>query len=210
MFTEKLIAEQKQDLPILATKENTAGRTFIVTGANSGLGLEAARHYVALGAAKVIMAVRNVAVGEAARADIEASTGAGAGAGVAEVLVWALDLASYASVQAFAARAVAELDRLDALIENAALALDSWTVAEGHETSTTVNVYGTFLLGVLLLSKLRETAARFGGAGGGNVLPHLVVVTSGAALVVKDLFMAIKDDPMGKMDDEQNPGIMGR
>ncbi|KAH8653628.1 hypothetical protein BX600DRAFT_489307 [Xylariales sp. PMI_506] len=198
IFTDDVIAEQKRDLPILATEDNTKGRTFIVTGANSGLGLEASRHYVRLGAKKVIMAVRNVAAGEAAKADIEATTST---TGVAEV--WELDLASYASVVSFAARAEAELERIDALIENAALALDRWSLAEGHETSTTINVYSTFLLGILLLPKLKESAK----AGG---LPHLVIVTSGVAFVVKDLLMSIKDDPLKHMDNETKPGILGR
>jgi NAD(P)-dependent dehydrogenase (short-subunit alcohol dehydrogenase family) len=95
VFTEEAIADQKRDLPVYATKENIAGGMYIVTGANSGLGFEAAKHYVTLGAAKVIMAVRNVVAGEKAKADIEAATG-GVAAGIAEV--WPLDLASYESV----------------------------------------------------------------------------------------------------------------
>lgn len=198
VWDEETIADQKRDLPILATKENTAGGTFIVTGANSGLGFEAAKHYVALGAAKVIMAVRNLEAGEKAKAAIEAATST---SGIAEV--WALDLSSYDSVKAFAAKANKELERIDALIENAGIALDQWVSAEGHESSVTINVYSTFLLAILLFPKLKDSASKFG------ILPHLVIVSSGAAVMAKDLLLSIKDDPLGKMDVEES-GMMGR
>lgn len=60
--------------PQLPTDRNFKGRTVIITGANVGLGFEAARHIVQMGASKVILAVRSVDKGEAAIADIEAST----------------------------------------------------------------------------------------------------------------------------------------
>ncbi|CAG9981554.1 unnamed protein product [Clonostachys byssicola] len=197
-WTEEVIADQKRDLPILATKENTAGGTYIVTGANSGLGLEAAKHYVALGAAKVILAVRNLVSGEKAKAEIEAATST---SGIAEV--WHLDLSSYDSVKAFASKVTEKLERIDAVIENAGVALDKFVLAEGHESSVTINVYSTFLLGILLLPKLRESAAKFG------TLPHLVIVSSGGAVRAKPVFMSLKDDLFTKMDDEKN-GMMGR
>jgi NAD(P)-dependent dehydrogenase (short-subunit alcohol dehydrogenase family) len=53
---------------------NFGGQTVVVTGSNTGLGLEAARHIVRLGADKVILAVRNTSKGEAAAQDILAST----------------------------------------------------------------------------------------------------------------------------------------
>lgn len=89
------------------------GKTVIVTGANIGLGYEAAKHFVRLGAAKVILAVRSPEKGEEARKTIETSEKR---SGVVEV--WALDLASYDSVKAFAKR-VAGLERVDVVVENA-------------------------------------------------------------------------------------------
>ena len=101
-------------IPPYPTKKYT-GQTIIVTGSNTGLGLEASRHFVRLDAAKVILAVRNLEKGEAAKKSIEESTGR---TGVVEV--WQLDLASYESVKDCAKRAQA-LERLDILVENAGI-----------------------------------------------------------------------------------------
>lgn len=107
------------------------GQTVIVTGANVGLGLEAARHIVNLGAARVILAVRSIDKGEAAKKDIETTTGK---TGVVEV--WQLDLSSYASVEEFAAKAL-KLDRLDVLLENAGIATSSFKLLEDNESTVT-------------------------------------------------------------------------
>ncbi|KAK7719830.1 hypothetical protein SLS64_002011 [Diaporthe eres] len=144
------------------------GQTVIVTGSNTGLGKEAARHFARLGAAKLILAVRNTKAGEAAKADIEQTTQCGPGT----VEVWALDLGDYASVKVFAARAARELERVDVLCENAGIATDKKRVVQGHESTITVNVVSTFLLALLMLPQLKETAKRFG------VRPRLTVVAS--------------------------------
>ena len=98
-----------------ATEVDFTGQTIIVTGSNVGLGKEAARHFVRLNADKVILAVRNLAAGDEAKQDIERSTGRPHGV----CQVWHLDLASVASVKAFATRASTELARVDCLVENA-------------------------------------------------------------------------------------------
>lgn len=180
---------QRRNLPLLATTQLCSGGTYIVTGANTGLGLEAARHLVQLGATKVIMGVRNVAAGEEARAGIQGTTGI---SDVAEV--WALDLSSYSSVKAFAKRAIEELERIDALIENAAVAMSKRVVAEGHTLPITVNVYSTFLLAVLLLPKMSENSKQFG------ITPHLTIVTSSASFDFREDWEKIEDDPLAKID----------
>ncbi|KAF2137385.1 uncharacterized protein K452DRAFT_291634 [Aplosporella prunicola CBS 121167] len=146
-----------------------AKRTVIVTGSNTGLGLEAARHIARLNADKVIIAVRNVEAGKRAAESIEETTGR---AGVCEV--WQLDLASFDSVKAFAARA-ASLERLDVALLNAGVATEVFTLAEGHERTVMVNVLGTFLLALLLLPKLQSTATAFPDAA---APPHLTIVSS--------------------------------
>lgn len=186
---------QKRELPLNISKELCAGRTYIVTGANVGLGLEAARHLVGVGAAKVILAVRNLEAGEAAKKSIVASTGI---EGVAEV--WHLDLSSYASVRAFASKAVDMLERIDAIIENAAVA-GSGGKAEGHQLTLTVNVMSTFLLAILLLPKLRSDSAKYG------YTPRLSIVSSGTGLDLGEYWSKIANDPIVNMDADDELGM---
>ena len=142
-------------------------QTIIVTGANVGLGFEAARHFTRLGAARVILGVRNLDKGETARKSIEESTQR---RGVVEV--WNLDLSSYESVKQFAAR-VERLNRLDAIVENAGVATRNYSRTEDNESTITTNVVSTFLLALLVLPKLRESATKF------NMTPRLSIVSSG-------------------------------
>ncbi len=144
-----------------------AEQTVIVTGSNTGLGLEAARHITRLNATKVILAVRNISKGEAAKRSIEESTGR---SGVIEV--WPLDLSSYESVKQFAARATKELKRIDVLLENAGMTVSKFEITEDDESTITTNVVSTFLLALLMLPKLRETSHKY------NVTPRLTVVSS--------------------------------
>jgi retinol dehydrogenase-12 len=162
------------------------GQTVIVTGANTGLGFEAAKHITKLGAAKVIIACRSVEKGEAAKKKIEETTKV-----TGTIEVWQLDLSSYASVKDFAARA-SKLDRLDVLLENAGISTTTFTMAEEDESTVTVNVVSTFLLALLLLPTLKETAQKY------NKQPHLVIVSSEVHFL-SDL--PERKDPSGKIFD---------
>ena len=155
MFSPRTIKGQydsaQLDLP-LPSSTSTSGRTYIITGSNTGLGLECAIHLVSLGASRVILAVRSQAKGDAAKVRIETETKR---KGVAEV--WLIDQSSYESVKTFAERASA-LKRIDGVLLNASVALDTLTFAEGLETQITVNLISTFLLAALLLPKLKRDA----------------------------------------------------
>lgn len=144
------------------------GQTVIITGANTGIGLETARHIVSLGAAKVILGVRALSKGSAAKSNIEGSTRRH---GVIEV--WEIDLEHFASVKVFAARA-AKLCRVDVAIMNAGLASGLWNISDqGHERAIQVNVLSTGLLMLLLLPVLVRTRRKFSSSR-----PHLTVVGS--------------------------------
>lgn len=121
------------------------------------MGLEAARHFVRLSASSVILAVRTVSKGLAAKTSIEESTGR---QGIVEV--WELDQASYASVIAFGEKAKG-LERVDILVLNAGMYVFEFKKVEEDEETITVNVVSTMLLALMLLPKLKDTAAKTGG-----------------------------------------------
>ncbi|RTE74124.1 hypothetical protein BHE90_011445 [Fusarium euwallaceae] len=146
----------------------------IVTGSNTGLGLEATRHFVRLNASKVILACRNVDKGEAAKKDIEESTRRH---DVAQV--WQLDLCSYESVKSFVQQADNTLERLDILVNNAGMTFDAWDLAENHEMTLTVNVISPLLLSISLLPLLRASGRKF------NMTPRVVFVSSEGAFMTK-------------------------
>ena len=165
------------------------GQTVIITGSNTGLGLEAARQITSLNAGKVILAVRTASKAEIAKRSIEQSTGR-----LNVVEVWLLDLSSYHSVERFAARATAELERVDVLLENAGMATQNFVVKEEDESTVTTNVVSTFLLAFLMVPKLRQTAKTF------NTKPHLTIVASDVHFITKfperraeDIFDALND-----------------
>ena len=117
-------------------------RTVIVTGANSGIGREAAAAFAAAGA-RVILACRNVDKGNAAAATM-ADT----------VEVRALDLASLASVREFA-KSVDE--PVDVLVNNAGvMAIPYRRTADGFEMQIGTNHLGHFALTGLLLDRIRD------------------------------------------------------
>src|ERR1700730_2549963 len=89
-----------------------AGRTAIVTGANTGIGRETAR-MLALKGAHVVLACRNPGKGRAALAQILAEKPAG------RVELETLDLSDLGSVAAFAAAFARTHERLDILVYNA-------------------------------------------------------------------------------------------
>ncbi|KAL2126566.1 hypothetical protein VTI74DRAFT_665 [Chaetomium olivicolor] len=107
------------------------------------------------------MAVRNLDKGSSAKRELLASTGRPDSA--AEV--WPLDMANHASVQAFARRAAAQLPRLDGVLANAGIMTRTFARSEGHESTLNVNAISAFLLCLLLLPKLRESARRTGRPG---------------------------------------------
>lgn len=175
-------------------KASFAGKTVIVTGSNSGLGLEASRHFYRLGAAKLVLAVRTISKGQLAKENILASVKTRTDHAAIEI--WPLDQASTPSTLAFANRVKAELPRVDAVVLNAGVSNPKFELAEGYDAATQVNVLNTFLLALSLLPKLNDTSAKFAGS-----TPHLTVVSSEAHHLTKfeeinaqDLYERLNDE----------------
>src|SRR6478736_1949226 len=122
-----------QDIP------DQNGRTFVITGANSGLG-EATTRALAEHGAHVIMACRNITKAEAVAERIPG-----------KVAVRPLDLADLSSVRSFAAVS----DGIDVLINNAGImAVPKARTADGFESQIGTNFLGHFALTGLLLPKI--------------------------------------------------------
>jgi len=135
-------------------KADLSGRTCVVTGANSGLGLEASRQLAELGA-DVVLVGRNPERLEPARASVEESARAGA-----SITTEVIDLSSLESVRAGAARLLATRPQIDVLVNNAGVLLDSRQVsADGIELTLATNVLGPFLLTELLIPALAAAAS---------------------------------------------------
>jgi NAD(P)-dependent dehydrogenase (short-subunit alcohol dehydrogenase family) len=118
-----------------------AGRTVIVTGANSGLGAVTARELARVGA-KVILAVRDTGKGKSAARQMKG-----------RVEVRRLDLQDLSSVREFAAR----VDNVDILVNNAGImAVPRAVTADGFESQIGTNHLGHFALTNLLLPKITD------------------------------------------------------
>jgi NAD(P)-dependent dehydrogenase (short-subunit alcohol dehydrogenase family) len=128
---------------------NQTGKTIFITGANTGLGFEAAKSLAGKGA-RVLIGCRSKVKAEQALEKIRAKHPA------ADVAVIELDLGNLASVKK-AAAAVAKEPQLDILINNAGIMIPPYELTEdGFESQFGVNHLGPFALTGLLLDKLRE------------------------------------------------------
>jgi NAD(P)-dependent dehydrogenase (short-subunit alcohol dehydrogenase family) len=128
------------------------GKIVVVTGSNTGIGKETAVGLARAGA-EVVLAVRDAAKGEAARADVVTRSGN------EKVTVIPLDLADFASIRAFSARVAERFGRLDVLVNNAGVTTRKRTVTkDGLETTFGVNHVGTALLTLELLPLLEKSA----------------------------------------------------
>ena len=142
----------------------------VVTGANTGVGLETARGLAERGMT-VVMCSRDPERGRAALEDVRASTGSGS------VELVRLDLASLESVRAAAAEILERHPRIAILVNNAGAVLsDRRTTADGFEATFGVNHLGHFLLTHLLLDRLKQSAPA-----------RIVVLSSDAHRMVKGL-----------------------
>jgi NAD(P)-dependent dehydrogenase (short-subunit alcohol dehydrogenase family) len=128
------------------------GRTFVITGANSGLGAEATKALVGAGAT-VVMACRDLAKAQ--------KVADGLGADSAHVRIGSLDLADLSSVRAFADT----VDAADVLINNAGvMAVPLRRTADGFEMQFGTNHLGHFALTGRLLPKISDRVVTMSSA----------------------------------------------
>lgn len=136
--------------------KNVAEKTFLITGANTGTGFEAAKILLRKGA-KVIMLNRNTEKSEKAIADLKVELGENT-----EVSFIKMDLASLKSVRNATEKIIKTVPKIDALICNGAIgqvAKQTFT-EDGFESQLGVNYYGNFVLTKLLINKIEESNGR--------------------------------------------------
>ena len=146
------MARTKLAIDEATRSKDLTGKTYIVTGANSGVGLETARQLVRQ-SGHVVMACRRTEAGE------EAARSFAGLSGTHEVM--RLDLADLQSVREFVAAFTANHDRLDGLACNAGMVNMSRNLEltkDGLESTIAVSYFGHFLLTELLLDTLKASA----------------------------------------------------
>jgi NAD(P)-dependent dehydrogenase (short-subunit alcohol dehydrogenase family) len=144
---------KKKQVSLADPTSSFENQTIIITGSNVGLGYEAAKKFIRLGASRLIMAVRSVDKGNAAKARIEQDTGI-----TGRIEVWPLDMSSYDSIKAFAEKASTHLDRIDVALLNAGVHNRYYEQSPyGWEGTLQVNTLSTILLALLLIPKLKSS-----------------------------------------------------
>ncbi|EKM54524.1 uncharacterized protein PHACADRAFT_258435 [Phanerochaete carnosa HHB-10118-sp] len=148
-----------------------SGKTVVVVGANTGIGLEAAKHFAQMRPERLIIACRSEAKGRTAVEYIARETGYSA-----ELQL--VDLADFASVKAFTTHL--KDDAVDILVANAAIAQPEYlTTKDGWEQALQVNHLSTALVCLLLLPNMYKAAQVH------NSHPRLVITTSGLHMGVR-------------------------
>jgi len=130
---------------------NLAGKIIVVTGANSGIGYEATKLFVARDA-EVIMACRSLERGEKAFDQIKKEIPE------AKLVLMPLDLSSFKSIHAFSSAFHKKYQRVDILLNNAGIMMTPFGLTvDGLEQQQGVNHFGHFLLTSLLFDLVKQS-----------------------------------------------------
>uniref|UniRef100_H3GJP2 WW domain-containing oxidoreductase n=1 Tax=Phytophthora ramorum TaxID=164328 RepID=H3GJP2_PHYRM len=167
-------------------------KVAIVTGANCGIGFEAAKALVTHGA-HVVLACRNESHGRQAEASIRQALSQPGGEAVGEVEFMLVDLAEVTSIRDFAQSFRAKFDRLDLLINNAGVAVPPppHHNSKGLECTFAINHLGHFYLTSLLWDLLRRSRTQ----------ARVVNVSSGLHHAAKLDFAMMGHTPGNSMSD---------
>ena len=182
-------------LPIPRTRID--GWRILITGANTGLGFEAAKHFARQGAS-VILACRSRDKALNAKAQIDALLGLSPGI----VQVSIVDMESFDSIRDFAS----SVGPLDGIVLNAGVASEIWNVTgDGWERTLQVNLLGTALLGRLLLPRALE---RRKGAAGAGTVPTISIISSHMYQFAEfKRYIEIEGNIIKALNDENNFGM---
>lgn len=133
-----------------------AGKTYVITGANAGVGFEATRIFLSRGA-KVVMLNRNPNKSSAAIAKLKQEFG-----NTADVTFVRMDLSVLDSVREAAAEVIEKVPQIDALICNAAIAQvpTRQITVDGFESQLGTNHYGHFVLCGMLFDRIEASKGR--------------------------------------------------
>lgn len=123
-------------IPPTPADTSLSGKTIIITGGNAGLGLEAARQFLILGAGRIILGCRSLARGDEAVATLRADPAVAKANPDAVIEVFELDLDDYKSGLHFAQKVKNEVSELDIILNNGGLTLLRYEKSKsGHERS---------------------------------------------------------------------------
>ncbi|TFK23415.1 NAD(P)-binding protein [Coprinopsis marcescibilis] len=161
-----IVKDQWQRVPPVTTAD-LAGKTVVVTGANAGIGYEAAKHFATMNPGKLILACRNKDRGNAAVAKLKEETG------LSRIELRTLNLSSFASVVEFCNALQSEEERLDIFVANAAITSKYALTDDGWESTLQVNNLSTLLCSILLAPFMARTFERHPESR-----PRIVVVGS--------------------------------
>ena len=133
-----------------------AGKTYVITGANAGVGFQAARTFLSKGA-KVVMLNRDAEKSNTALKKLKEEFGADADVGFVS-----MDLSDLASVRAAAEQVKKTVPRIEALICNAAIAQvpTQRLTVDGFESQLGTNHYGHFVLCGMLFDRIEDSTGR--------------------------------------------------
>ncbi|KAJ5098525.1 hypothetical protein N7532_005526 [Penicillium argentinense] len=174
-----------------------AGKTVLITGANTGLGFSAALKFAVLGASRLIFGVRSLQRGEAARDKICQQTGYDKN----NIRLYEVDMSTFDSVKTFG-DAVSKEPRIDIAILNAGVVSPSFRLSpEGYEMCLQVMVLSTALMAILLLPQLQKSAII------SKEPTHLELVGSIAGRSVKVNPFSKSDAPI--LDQANQPSLFG-
>lgn len=136
--------------------DSLKGKTYVITGANSGTGFQASRLLLAKGA-RVVMLNRNTSKSDIAIGQLKSEFG-----DTAQVSYIVMDLADLSSVRHGAGQILSLVPHIDALICNGAIAqiAKQQLTVDGFESQLGVNHYGHFLLCGLLFDRIEQSQGR--------------------------------------------------